>query len=138
HSLATMPDLTPGRMLGRRGLLGALEAHERAMQRGGAADGLGSFYEQAFRMLTAPAAKRAFNLDLEAPSVRDWYGRNEYGESFLLARRLIEAGLRLVPVTWMYIFPTGRVSNVWDNHAGQIGRASCRERGEMAGVGGAG
>src|SRR5207302_10787166 len=45
-------------------------------------------------------------------------GRNEYGESFLLARRLIEAGVRLVSVNWMYIFPNGRVSNVWDNHAG--------------------
>ncbi|HMF17603.1 MAG TPA: DUF1501 domain-containing protein, partial [Gemmataceae bacterium] len=43
---------------------------------------------------------------------------NEYGESFLLARRLVEAGVRLVSVIWMYIFPTGRVSNVWDNHAG--------------------
>jgi hypothetical protein len=118
HSLAPAPDLTSGRMLARRGLLGTLETHERALQRGGAAEGLGSFYEQAFRMLTAPAAKRAFNLDLEAPSVRDWYGRNEYGESFLLARRLIEAGVRLVTVTWMYIFPSGRVSNVWDNHAG--------------------
>jgi hypothetical protein len=36
----------------------------------------------------------------------------------LLARRLVEAGVRLVSITWMYIFPTGRVSNVWDNHAG--------------------
>jgi len=36
----------------------------------------------------------------------------------LLARRLVEAGVRLVTVTWMYIFPNGRVSNVWDNHAG--------------------
>src|SRR4051812_34834146 len=52
HSLKAAPDLTPDRMLGRRGLLGALEAHERRMQKGGAADGLGSFYEQAFRMLT--------------------------------------------------------------------------------------
>jgi len=36
----------------------------------------------------------------------------------LLARRLVEAGVRLVSITWMYIFPNGRVSNVWDNHAG--------------------
>ena len=35
----------------------------------------------------------------------------------MLARRLVEAGVRLVTVTWMYIFPGGRVANVWDNHA---------------------
>src|ERR1700730_322025 len=91
----------------------------RACRRGAGGPGsLGGFYEQAFRMLSSPVARRAFNLDLEAPAVRDRYGRNEYGESFLLARRLVEAGVRLVQVTWMYIFPTGRVSNVWDNHAG--------------------
>src|SRR5207245_5795604 len=45
-------------------------------------------------------------------------GRSEYGESFLLARRLVEAGVSLVTISWMYIFPGGRVSNVWDNHAG--------------------
>src|SRR5205814_7290846 len=76
------------------------------------------YYEQAFRMLTSPAARRAFNLDLEPPAVRDRYGRNEYGESFLLARRLVEAGVRLVSLTWMYVTPSGAVANVWDNHGG--------------------
>ena len=76
------------------------------------------FREQAFAMISSPVAKRAFNLELEDPRVRERYGRNEYGESYLLARRLVEAGVRLVTVTWMYIFPNGRVSNVWDNHAG--------------------
>ena len=69
-------------------------------------------------MVSSPVAKRAFNLDHEPAVLRERYGRNEYGESFLLARRLVEAGVRLVTVTWMYIFPNGRVSNVWDNHAG--------------------
>src|SRR5262249_48832587 len=81
-------------------------------------DGLGGYYEQAFRMLSSPVAKNAFDLNREPLAVRERYGRNEYGESMLLARRLVEAGVRLVSVTWMYIFPTGKVSNVWDNHAG--------------------
>src|SRR5205814_532839 len=76
------------------------------------------YYEQAFRMLSSPASKKAFNLDLEPPAVRDRYGRNEYGESFLLARRLVEAGVRLVSVIWMYVTPSGAVANVWDNHGG--------------------
>src|SRR5262249_12878804 len=60
--------------------------------------------------------KKAFNLDLEPPAVRDAYGRNEYGDSFLLARRLVEAGVTLVSVIWMYFMPNGRISNVWGNH----------------------
>src|SRR5438105_2934571 len=72
-------------------------------------------------MVASPAARRAFNLELEAPAVRDRYGRNEYGESFLLARRLVESGVRLVSVIWMYFMPTGRIANVWDNHGGTGG-----------------
>ncbi len=118
HAIAPSPDLPSPRLVARRGLLNLIEAGERQLQKDRAADGPGEFSEQAFRMLTSPAAKRAFNLDYEPPSVRDRYGRNEYGESFLLARRLIEAGVRLVTITWMYIFPNGRVANVWDNHSG--------------------
>jgi len=69
-------------------------------------------------MLTSPAARKALSLDLEPPAVRDFYGRNDYGDGLLTARRLVEAGVRLVSVIWMYLFPNGKVSNVWDNHAG--------------------
>lgn len=117
HAFAPATDLNATRLIARRGLLNTIEDADRQLQLR-AGDGLRSFYEQAFRMVSSSAAKRAFNLDLEPPRVRDWYGRNEYGDSFLLARRLIEAGVRLVNVTWMYIFPGGRVANVWDNHGG--------------------
>lgn len=69
-------------------------------------------------MLTSPQAKGAFDLDREPVSLRERYGRNEYGESFLLARRLVEAGVRLVTVVWYYVCPDGNVANVWDNHGG--------------------
>jgi hypothetical protein len=118
HPLTPAPDLDLSRMLARRGLLGAIEDQERHLQKAGQSDGLGGYYEQAFRMLTSPAARRAFNLDLEPTSMRDRYGRNEYGESFLLARRLVEAGVRLVSVVWMFVTPAGAVANVWDNHGG--------------------
>jgi hypothetical protein len=80
--------------------------------------GIQPYREQAMRMITSTAAQQAFDLTREPDRVRDRYGRNEYGESFLLARRLVEAGVSLVTISWMYIFPGGRVSNVWDNHAG--------------------
>jgi hypothetical protein len=116
HSISLAPELNTSRLLARRGLLDTLEAQDRILQKGN--EGVDGFYEQAFAMLSSPAAKRAFNVHLEPPVVRDRYGRNEYGESFLLARRLVEAGVRIVSVIWMYLLPGGGVSNVWDNHGG--------------------
>src|SRR5262245_23715609 len=116
--VALPADMTDGRLMARRGLVGLIEKQDQFLNRQRSTEGLNGFYEQAFRMVSSPVAKRAFNLDYEPAALRERYGRNEYGESFLLARRLVEAGVRLVTATWMYIFPNGRVANVWDNHAG--------------------
>jgi uncharacterized protein (DUF1501 family) len=66
---------------------------------------------RACDLLTSPAAQRAFRLDLEPDRLRDAYGRNIYGQSLLLARRLVEAGTRLVCVAWA---PHATAS--WDTH----------------------
>lgn len=65
-----------------------------------------AFYEKAHTLITSPAAKRAFDLNQEAPSVREAYGRNTLGQSCLLARRLVEAGVHFVTVT----------DGGWDTH----------------------
>jgi hypothetical protein len=111
-------DLSTTRLQARRGLLNVLDQTERSFQNNRASEGLTSFHEQAYRMLTSPSARRAFQVDQEPSYLRDRYGRNEYGESFLLARRLIEADVRLVSVIWMYVTPSGATSNVWDTHGG--------------------
>jgi hypothetical protein len=111
-------DLATTRLHARRGLLQVMEDTDRQFQHNRATEGLSGFHEQAYRMLTSPQARSAFQLDQESPRLRDRYGRNEYGESFLLARRLIEAGVRLVSVIWLYVSPTGVVSNIWDTHGG--------------------
>ena len=116
HSIALPSDMAETRLLARRGLLSVVEEADRRYQSVGAAQGLDSYREQAFGMLSSPVAKRAFNLELEDPRTRDRYGRNEYGESILLARRLIESGVRLVTISWMRIQNGGNVANVWDNH----------------------
>jgi hypothetical protein len=121
HALSLPEGVDTARLIARHGLVNLIDAQDRILQLGRMTESLGGFYEQAFRMVSSSAAKRAFSLDLEPPSVRDCYGRNEYGESFLLARRLVEAGVRLVSVIWMYFMPTGRIQNVWDNHGGTAG-----------------
>jgi Protein of unknown function (DUF1501) len=121
HSLDLLDGVDATRLQARHGLLALLEEHDRVTQTRGAVKGvagLEQFREQAFRMLTSPEARGAFDLTHESDQVRDRYGRNEYGESFLLARRLIASGVRLVTVVWSYICPDGNVANVWDNHGG--------------------
>src|SRR5262249_41184385 len=121
HSLDLLDGIDATRLQARFGLLKLLEDHDRVAQKQGrlaGPRGLEQFREQAFRMLMSSDARGAFDLARETDAIRDHYGRNEYGESFLLARRLVERGVRLVTVVWSYICPDGNVANVWDNHGG--------------------
>lgn len=122
HSLDLPAGLDAVRVQSRVGLLNVLEQLDRRLQTQGDRSvmaWLDSARAQAYRMLLSPAAKAAFDLSAEPETLRNRYGRNEYGEAFLLARRLIEAGVRLVTIVWYYIAPKdGNVLNVWDNHGG--------------------
>ncbi len=73
-----------------------------------------SAYERAFRLLTSPKAKEAFDLAKEPDKLRDRYGRNTLGQSCLLARRLIERGVRYATVNH---FDTVFGISCWDMHA---------------------
>src|SRR5262249_11191256 len=71
-------------------------------------------YERAFSLIASPATKKAFDLTEEKDTVRDRYGRNTFGQSCLLARRLIERGVRFVTVN---MFDTVFGIACWDMHA---------------------
>jgi hypothetical protein len=118
HPTTPGPDLTQSRLQARHGLLNLLERQDHALQAGRAGGDLDEFRDRAMRMIATDSVRRAFALDLESPKLRDRYGRDEYGDSFVLARRLIEAGVKMVSINWMYIMPNGGVSNVWDIHGG--------------------
>jgi len=117
-SLGLPGSLDEERLVRRRGLLHVLERADRHLQQVGAAQQLDAFREQAFNLLISPQTKRAFDLSAETEATRDRYGRSHYGESFLLARRLIQAGVRLVTFNWMFFRPDGNPLNPWDNHGG--------------------
>jgi hypothetical protein len=80
-----------------------------------AADALDGYYERAWGLLQSAAARRAFDLADEPDRARDHYGRNHFGQSCLLARRLVEAGVPLVTVYWNT--PSLTTSDSWDTHA---------------------
>ena len=71
---------------------------------------------QAFDMISAPAARRAFDLDSEGQRARDRYGRTSFGQSVLLARRLVEAGVPLVRVNWTRLLNAPNNGH-WDTHS---------------------
>jgi uncharacterized protein (DUF1501 family) len=85
------------------------------------------FQERAVDLVSGPDAARAFHLDHEPVATRDRYGRHPIGQNLLMARRLIEAGVRLVSVTaWCGTPPGEQFRNVqtWDMHGNGAGLGS--------------
>ncbi|MBM3980350.1 MAG: DUF1501 domain-containing protein [Planctomycetes bacterium] len=120
HPDVLPPDVTATRLQAREGLLKLLEKQDAHLQKTGGGD-LGEFRGRAMQMIASPRVREAFAVDKEPSKLRDRYGRNEYGESFLAARRLVESGVKVVSIIWLYIMPNGGVANVWDNHGGTGG-----------------
>ncbi len=77
---------------------------------------LDEYYDQALGLILSGHAREAFNLGAEEVATRDRYGRNTFGQSCLLARRLVEAGTRFVEVNWPKIANSDNHS--WDHHSG--------------------
>lgn len=107
-------DITPPQgidmsRVGKRGhMLKTIDALQRKADGQPAAfDALDQHYQAALNLITAPETKRAFELNKEDPKLRDRYGRHRFGQSCLLARRLIESGVRFVTVS----------DGGWDTHA---------------------
>jgi hypothetical protein len=91
------------------------DTFRREMDRSGVMQAMDRFDAQALNLLTSPNAATAFDLNREPAHVRDRYGRNQWGQQCLMARRLVEAGVEIVTTTFDGP-PCGRVQN-WDDHA---------------------
>jgi hypothetical protein len=79
---------------------------------------MSAFYRRAFDLLRSDAVRQAFDINQENPKLRERYGRNVHGQSALLARRLVESGVRFVSV---YDKVTNGLDN-WDTHVNNFGR----------------
>jgi uncharacterized protein (DUF1501 family) len=93
-------DLTPERMTDRQKLLNAFGRAESRAAEVAATGTLDAYRLRALEMLTSPNAATAFDLSKEKSSLADRYGRTRFGQSCLLARRLVEAGVPFVQVNW--------------------------------------
>ncbi len=99
--------VSPERLDRRRNLLGQLDQVRRDLDTKGDITGIDKFYRDAMEMVTSDKAQQAFNLKDEDPKLRDKYGRHDLGQSCLLARRLVEAGVTFVTV---------QTGGGWDTH----------------------
>ena len=84
----------------RRSALEAVNAHFVQKEKSDKINAMNSFYDSAYSLISSPAAREAFNLEAEPAALRDEYGRNTAGSRMLLGRRLVEAGVRLVNLTY--------------------------------------
>ncbi|MBS0209732.1 MAG: DUF1501 domain-containing protein [Planctomycetes bacterium] len=109
--------LSLDRLEDRRHLQQLVDKQGKLMDYSARARGLDAYYETALEMLRSPAVAKAFDLSAEKPELRDRYGRTTYGQSCLLARRLVEAGVKFVSVYFAEgIGGQSTTSGGWDTH----------------------
>lgn len=114
--LALPNDVSNQRFTSRRTLLTNLDPVRADIERAGAAGRFNQQTLQALDLLTGKSARRAFEISEESDATRDRYGRNRFGQSVLLARRLVEAGVSLVQVNWTRVEEIPK-NGSWDTHS---------------------
>ena len=107
RDLAMAQAMKPEQLERRKTLLGAVDSLARQIEGNDQIATYDEFQRKAAEMILSPTAKAAFDIEKESEKTRDNYGRTEFGQSCLLARRLVEAGVRFVTVNYAG----------WDHHA---------------------
>jgi hypothetical protein len=107
RDLALPGGIAEDRFLKRRSMLDTVDDHFRRLEKSDALDAMDKFYQDAYSLISSKEAREAFDIKKEEEKVREQYGRNAAGQRMLLARRLVEAGVRFVSLTY----------GGWDNHA---------------------
>lgn len=98
--------LTAERFEKRKTLLQKVDGHFRKLEKSDALDAMDTFYQRGYAMISSPEAREAFNMSAEPEKMKEAYGKNAAGMRMLLARRLVEAGVRMVSLTY----------GGWDHH----------------------
>lgn len=114
---AGTPDLTVDRWVSRRGLLEQLDDRVRAAEAQRAVENYSGHQRRAYEILTSSELRTAFSLDDEPPDLLEAYGRTLFGHSAVIARRLVERGVRFVNVTWDLFWDRVKIDyDAWDTH----------------------
>jgi hypothetical protein len=119
--LSLREGIDQARMQRRASLLKKVDSQMPEIEKAVSEYALDSYDRKALELVISGRARNAFNLDEEKPQVRDGYGRHTFGQSLLLARRLIEAGTRVVQVNWPAVANGNPLVDAWDTHAANFG-----------------
>lgn len=111
QGLSTAAEVAPGRVRARRSLLEQFDEHQRVLDTVPGVESFDRFRRRALALVASDRTRRALNLRAEPDSVRDRYGRHLFGQSVLMARRLVEAGVRFVTVHYDCVDGYS-----WDSH----------------------
>jgi uncharacterized protein (DUF1501 family) len=84
----------------RRRMLDVVNEHFREKEKSDSLDALDTFYDRAYSLISSDKAREAFDMTKESDAIKDEYGRNQAGMRMLLARRLVESGVRFVTLTY--------------------------------------
>jgi len=114
--LKLRPEVFSVRLQRRAKLRDAINANMKKIESAVANQNLDDYYDKALKLVISGRAREAFNLQAESVQTRELYGRNTFGQSCLLARRLVEAGTRVVEVVWPKVANSDNHS--WDHHTG--------------------
>ncbi|QDU61489.1 hypothetical protein Pan216_23500 [Planctomycetes bacterium Pan216] len=122
--LRLRPEVFAKRLQRRAKLRDAINSGMPAIDKAVAEHKLDTYYDQALNLIMSGRARDAFDLSQESAQTRDRYGRNTFGQSCLLARRLVEADTRVVEVIWPKVANSNNHS--WDHHVGLTERMKDR------------
>lgn len=111
RGLDALEGISLNRLRGRASLLSQLNAQRLTLDASRALDGYDTFRQRAFSLVTSEKTQAALDLGQESARIRDRYGRHLFGQSTLMARRLIEAGVRFVTVHYDCVDGYS-----WDSH----------------------
>jgi hypothetical protein len=114
RDLAAPGGLGDDRFERRRSLLTTVDTHFKSLEKSDSLDAMDTFYQDAYKLVSSQQAREAFALEKEPDALKDEYGRSEAGQRLLMARRLVEAGVRFVSVTY----------GGWDHHDNVKGQMS--------------
>jgi hypothetical protein len=109
--LGLVSPVTSDRLKKRRRLLDGVNLQLRHLEQASLGQSVDRYYQKAFSVIDAGVTQEAFDIHSEPEKVRQRYGRNMFGQSVLLGRRLVQAGIPLVQVNWIRIMEAG-----WDTH----------------------
>ena len=119
--LALRKGIDQTRMERRATLLEKVDAQMPVIEKAVSEYALNDYDKKALELVISGRARNAFDLEQEKPELRDKYGRHTFGQSLLLARRLIEAGTRVVQVNWPAVANGNPTVDAWDTHAANFG-----------------